>query len=176
MAESRSLALSMHTRAAGPAPAMRDGAAIECLVGSGLRLNALRNERELHKALIDEAGKLSGAQRVLLVLEGKAGLHVAGSMLPPGEDDAGLLSAIEPWLTETRQTRSASLRHGPEGAAPVDQRSCLIAPLIAQHELIGHLYADIEGAFGRFADIDRDLLRVLGGQAAVALADRKSVV
>ena len=174
MAESRSLALSMHTRAAGPAPAMRDGAAIECLVGSGLRLNALRNERELHKALIDEAGKLSGAQRVLLVLEGKAGLHVAGSMLPPGEDDAGLLSAIEPWLTETRQTRSASLRHGPEGAAPVDQRSCLIAPLIAQHELIGHLYADIEGAFGRFADIDRDLLRVLGGQAAVALANLHS--
>ena len=33
------------------------------------------------------------------------------------------------------------------------------------------LYADIEGAFGRFHDADRDLLAMLAGQAAVALAN-----
>ena len=64
-----------------------------------------------------------------------------------------------------------SLRHGPEGADPIDQRSCLIAPLIAQHELLGYLYADIEGAVGRFDDADRDLLAMLASQAAVALAN-----
>ena len=64
-----------------------------------------------------------------------------------------------------------SLRHGPEGADPIDQRSCLIAPLIAQHELLGYLYADIEGAVGRFDDADRDLLGMLASQAAVALAN-----
>ena len=58
------------------------------------------------------------------------------------------------------------LRHGPEHAAPAEQRSCLVAPLVAQNRLLGFLYADIEGAFGRFHDTDRDLLAI----------DRKSVV
>ena len=40
----------------------------ERLVDSGLRLNELRTERELHDFLIDKATELSGAQRVLLVL------------------------------------------------------------------------------------------------------------
>ena len=42
---------------------------------------------------------------------------------------------------------------------------------MAQGELLGHVYADIEGAFGRFGDADRDLLAMLAGQAAVALAN-----
>jgi GAF domain-containing protein len=53
----------------------------------------------------------------------------------------------------------------------VDQRSCLVAPLVAQDQVLGHLYADIDGAFGRFTDADRDLLAMLAGQAAVALAN-----
>jgi GAF domain-containing protein len=35
--------------------------------------------------------------------------------------------------------------------------------------LLGYLYADIDGAFGRFRDTDRDLLGMLAAQAAVAL-------
>ncbi len=61
------------------------------------------------------------------------------------------------------------LRSGPEGASAVDQRSCLVAPLVAQDRLLGFVYADIGGVFGRFTDADRDLLAMLASQAAVAL-------
>ena len=40
-----------------------------------------------------------------------------------------------------------------------------------QRELLGYIYADIDGAFGRFHDGDRDLLAMLASQAAVALAN-----
>ncbi|MDR6860865.1 response regulator [Variovorax guangxiensis] len=143
----------------------------ERLVHVGLRLSGLPSERELHELLIGEATELSGAQRVLLVLDTGDGRRIAASMLPPGEDAAGLLAAIGPWLVETRRTRAASLRHGPDGAEPAAQRSCLIAPLIARRELIGYLYADIEGAVGRFHDADRGLLAMLANQACVALAN-----
>ena len=35
--------------------------------------------------------------------------------------------------------------------------------------MLGFLYADIDGAFGRFHDTDRDLVGMLAAQAAVAL-------
>ena len=141
------------------------------LVASGLRLNQLRSEPALHEALIDEAAELSGAERVLLVLRSAEKRHIAAAQLPAGEDAAPLLQAVTPWLDEAAQTQEPKLRHGPEGAAEEDQRSCLVAPLVAQGELLGWLYADIEGAFGRFRDDDRDLLAMLAGQAAVALAN-----
>ena len=125
----------------------------------------------MYESLIDEAAHFSGAQRVLLVLSGPDGLRIAGSLVPQGEDARTLLHAVTPWLSEAGRTRAVSLRHGPEGANPIDQRSCLIAPLIAQRELLGYLYADIEGAVGRFDDADRDLLAMLASQAAVALAN-----
>ena len=143
----------------------------ERLVDTGLRLNELRGEAQLHEFLIEEATELSGAERVLLVLETPTGPSLAGAMLPRGEDAAALLRAITPWLDDARRTRRVSLHHGPEGAEPIDQRSCLIAPLIAQHDLLGFLYADIEGAFGRFHTADRDLLAMLASQAAVTLAN-----
>ncbi|MCB2021996.1 MAG: GAF domain-containing protein, partial [Burkholderiaceae bacterium] len=139
------------------------------LVDTGTRLNQLRGSAELQDFLIDEITELSGAERVLLVLDGADGARIAGALLPRGEDAADLLRAITPWLDEARSTREARLRHGPQGAAEVDQRSCLVAPLVAQGRVTGFVYADIEGAFGRFGDIDRDLIGMLAGQAAVAL-------
>ncbi|MEJ8853377.1 GAF domain-containing protein [Variovorax robiniae] len=141
------------------------------LVESGLRLSASGSEGEWREALLDEAVTLIGAQRVLLVLECKDSLHIAGSKLPDGEEAATLLAAIEPWLTTTRRTRKPSLRHGPEGAAPIDQRSCLIAPLAVKGDLQGHLYADIEGPLGRFDNTHRDALVLLARQASTALAN-----
>ncbi len=41
--------------------------------------------------------------------------------------------------------------------------------------MLGYLYADIEGAFGRFHESDRDLLAMLASQAAVALANIRFV-
>ena len=139
------------------------------LVDTGMRLNELRSAQELHDFLIDEVTELSGAERVLLVLETSGAPHIAGAQLPQGEDSAALLHAITPWLIEARRTRAVRLRHGPDGMDPVDQRSCLVAPLVAQNRLLGFIYADIEGVFGRFHDTDRDLLTMLAAQAAVAL-------
>ena len=144
------------------------------LVDTGTRMNNLRSTEALHDFLIDELTELSGAERVLLVLEDAPGAQIAGALLPDGEDRQALLRAITPWLDEARNTRAVRLRHGPPGADPVNQRSCMVAPLVAQDQLLGYLYADIEGAFGRFTDADRDLLAMLAGQAAVALANARA--
>ncbi len=143
----------------------------ERLVDTGLRLNEIRNESELREFLVDEVTELSGAERVLLVMEVAGELEIGGALLRQGESDAALLHAITPWLQEARRTRNAALRHGPEDAEPIDQRSCLVVPLIAQRELLGCLYADIEGLFGRFHDGDMQLLAMLAAQAALTLAN-----
>ena len=138
---------------------------------AALRMNGLRTEDELHAFLVKEVAALFGAQRVLVILETPAGLRTAGLLVPRDEHAPALLKAITPWLASARNTRSCSLRHGPEGAEPIAQRSCLIAPLLAQDELLGYLYADIEGAFGRFHEPDRDSLTMLASQAAEALVN-----
>jgi GAF domain-containing protein/CheY-like chemotaxis protein/tetratricopeptide (TPR) repeat protein len=143
----------------------------ERLADTGVRLNELRSAAELHEFLIDEAIELSGAERVLLVLETPQGLQLAGSLVQRGEDEQALLRQVMPALMEVRRTRAVSLTHSPDGAGEIDQRSRVIAPLIAQRELLGYLYADLDGAFGRLRDADRDLLGMLAGQAAVALAN-----
>jgi GAF domain-containing protein/CheY-like chemotaxis protein/tetratricopeptide (TPR) repeat protein len=141
----------------------------ERLVDTGLRLNELRSAAELHEFLIDEATELSGAERVLLLLETPAGLQLAGSLVPRGEDSQSLLHDITPALLAARRTRAVSLTYDPQAASELDQRSRVIAPLIAQRQLLGYLYVDIDGAFGRLRESDRDLLGMLASQAAVAL-------
>ncbi|MFO1215176.1 MAG: GAF domain-containing protein [Burkholderiaceae bacterium] len=150
-------------------------APFERLVDTGVRLNEQHDSATLQEFLVEELTELSGAERVLLLLLDAQGQpRIAGASLPPNEDAQALLRAIGPWLDETRQTHSASLRHGPDGADAVDQRSCLIAPLLAQRELLGYLYADIDGLYGRFDDSDRNLLAMLASQAAVALANLRA--
>ena len=146
----------------------------ERLAEAGVRMNQLHDSAMLQQFLVDEAVELCGAERLLLVLPQGDGLQVAGAQLPPGEEAGPLLQAVRPWLDEAAHTRLASLRHGPPGAEPLDQRSCIVAPLLAQRELLGWLYADIDGAFGRFHDADRNLLAMLAGQAAVALANLRT--
>jgi signal transduction histidine kinase/CheY-like chemotaxis protein len=165
MAKSRSRPLTKHA----PRTETRAYEPFGNLIHGGSRLGEAHSESELRNVLVDETAGLGGAQRVLLALVDGKGLRIAGSMLPGDEQAADLLAAIGPWLAETRATQRPSLRHGPEGAAPAAQRSCLIAPLIAGSELLGHLYADTEGPAGRFDDTDRDRLALLAGQAAVAL-------
>ena len=169
--EARARGLSDARRLAHLAIASDPGEPFKRLVDTGTRLNELRSDAALHEFLIDEITELSGAERVLLILETDGERRVAGAQLPAGEQPADLLRAIAPWLDEARRTRAVSLRHGPDGADAVDQRSCLVAPLIAQNELLGFVYADLEGAFGRFGAADRDLLAMLASQAAVALAN-----
>ena len=144
------------------------------LADAGLRMNEQVDVDSLCDFLVDEAVELSGADRVLLVLDDRddgAG-RIAAARLPDHESADELLHAITPWIGEARRTRAASLRHGPESASdPLDQRSCLIAPLVAGRELLGFVYADLDGLFGRFDDGDRDLIAMLASQAALALAN-----
>ncbi|WP_213956579.1 GAF domain-containing protein [Variovorax sp. dw_954] len=154
----------MHKTLSGPASL--DARLFE----SGLRLAGLSREDEWRNALVDEAVALIGAQRALLVLDCENTLHIAGAKLPEGEEAATLLGAIEPWLATARRSRKPSLRHGPEGAGPSEQRSCLIAPLVDKRNLLGYLYADIEGTHGRFDNTHRDALALLARQAAATLA------
>jgi signal transduction histidine kinase/CheY-like chemotaxis protein len=169
--ESRARGLSDTRRLAHLANTGDLGEPFKRLVDTGTRLNELRSDAALHEFLIDEITELSGAERVLLVLDRDGARQVAGSLLPAGEQEADLLQAITPWLDEALSTRAPSLRHGPDGVEAVEQRSCLVAPLVAQNEVLGFIYADLEGAFGRFGAADRDLLAMLASQAAVALAN-----
>ncbi len=141
------------------------------LVDIGRRLNAQRSADALIEFIVDEVAELTGAERVLLVLDAPDGPGVAGHALPLGEAPDVLLRAVTPWLAEARRTRSVRLRHGPDGADALQQRSCLVAPMTAQDRLLGWVYADIDGAFGRFEAADADLLALLASQAAVALAN-----
>ena len=83
---------------------------------TGLRLNELRSDRELHDFLIDKATELSGAQRVLLVLDTEHDLRIAGSMLPRDEDPAALLDAVRPGSSNLA-ARGPRTSAGPEDAA-----------------------------------------------------------
>ena len=139
-----------------------------------MRLNELKSESELREFLVDEVTELSGAERVLLLLETPGGVAIGGAELPSGEDPATALAGIGPWIDEARRTRAVSLRHVPGRKPPIDQRSSIVAPLIAQRELLGYVYCDIDGAFGRFREGDRDLLAMLAAQAAVALANLRT--
>ncbi len=141
----------------------------ERLVDTGLRLNELRSSAELHEFLIDEATELCGAERVLLVLEMPDGLQLAGSLVPQGEDALSVMREAADLLADVRRTRAVTLTHGPDGADELAQRSRIVAPLIAQRELLGYLYADLDGPYGRLRESDRDLLGMLASQAAVAL-------
>ena len=66
------------------------------LVDTGMRLNELRSAQELQDFLIDEVTELSGAERVLLLLETPGEVQIAGALLPAGEDARALLHAITP--------------------------------------------------------------------------------
>jgi signal transduction histidine kinase/CheY-like chemotaxis protein/putative methionine-R-sulfoxide reductase with GAF domain len=141
------------------------------LTDTGLRMNELRQATELQEFLIEETVELSGAERVMLVRLDAEGWRVGGAQLPQDEQPQPLLQALTPWLDALREHRVVVLRHGPEGAAELDQRSYILAPLVAGRQLLGALYADIDGLYGRFHDADRDMLGMLAAQAAVALAN-----
>jgi len=141
------------------------------LTDTGLRMNELRQATELQEFLIEEAVELSGAERVMLLLLDAEGWRVGGAQLPQDEHPQPLLRALGPWLETLCQHRAVVLRHGPEGAEALDQRSCILAPLVAGRQLLGALYADIDGLYGRFHDADRDMLAMLASQAAVALTN-----
>jgi len=139
------------------------------------RLHTMQGVDAVVEMLGAETATTLGAQRCLVVLDHDGNLRVAAARLPPGEDAAALLQAILLWLVQARRTRTTRLRHGPHGADAHDQRSCLVAPLVAHGIVLGHLYADAEGAHGRFDRDDRDLLAALATHGALALSHARAL-
>jgi signal transduction histidine kinase/CheY-like chemotaxis protein len=139
------------------------------LVDTGLRMNALRTVDEIRDFVVEEATELCGGERVLLIVEEDAARSVANAIVPPGETPDAVLASIGSWLDMARRSRNAELAHTPATTKALKQRSRIVAPLVAHNRLVGYLYADLDGLYGRFNDADRDLLGMLANQAAVAL-------
>ncbi|MEI6027294.1 MAG: GAF domain-containing protein [Betaproteobacteria bacterium] len=157
-------------------PGSPTSARLDLLAQLPLRLGKAANEAALAKAAVAAAIRLLRAQRVFLVLQADATpARIAASKLPAAQSAETLLAAVTPWLDEARATAASRLRHGPEGAERIAQRSCLVAPLVAPQGVLGCLYADIDGAHGRFEESERGLLAALAAQAAAALAHRREV-
>ncbi len=141
------------------------------MVDAGLRMGEIHTEEALCQFLVEELTELTGAERVLVLFQDGTRQRVAAALLPGDEMQAALLEAIEPWLVEAASTRAARLRHGPHDVAAIDQRSCLVVPMVAQRELLGLVYLDIDGLYGRLHEGDTQMVSVIGAQAAMALAN-----
>ncbi len=139
------------------------------LADTGLRLNALHTVAEIQTFLVEEATEFCGGERVLLILDNDGKRKVAESIVPVGEDVRKLVRSIESHLAGARLSRTAQLQYTPRTGPAHRQRSRVVAPLIAQNRLLGYLYADMDGFYGRFTETDRDMMGMLANQAAVAL-------
>ena len=92
-------------------------------LAAALRLAEQRTAKALHRVIVAEVARLLGARAVLLTTEAPAGRLLAGARVARGEDAGALLGLVAPWLDEAGRSRSAQLRHGPEGAPVRAQRS-----------------------------------------------------
>jgi signal transduction histidine kinase/tetratricopeptide (TPR) repeat protein/putative methionine-R-sulfoxide reductase with GAF domain len=145
------------------------------LADTGLRLNTLHTIDAIQAFLVEEAVELSGGERVLLIVEKDHRREVAEAFLPAGEDAQLLLRTVEPYLNRTRLSRAAQLipqipAHQ-EGQHRAPKAGCVVAPLIAQNNLLGYLYVEMSAVYGSFTEVDRDMIGLLANQAAVALAN-----
>ncbi len=153
---------------ATPTPGARRGPS--AWLAAGLRVTEQRSAAAVHRVLVADVARLLGARAVLLAVD-QGGLPVlAVGRVPRGDDAEALLQIVVAWLEEAARTRTGGLRHGPADAAPVEQRSCLVAPLVAGDAVLGVLYADIDGTAGRFTDDDLAAVALLARQAGRTLA------
>ncbi len=143
------------------------------LVDTGLRLNELRDAANLQSFLIDEVTELSGAERVLLILDGPEGMGVVESLLPEVYEAAGLLAASADLLEQVRRSRALQMEPALSPESPTPSR--IVAPLIAQNKLLGYLYLEMDAIYGSFNEADRDMMGMLANQAAAALENAEWV-
>ena len=136
----------------------------ERLAEISLELNTLHTLDEIKTYLVEEATELSGGERVLLILEKDGELELADSYVPIGEDIQKTLSTIKRHLSPARRTRTIQLTRTKRKGL-----NRIVAPLIAQNQVIGYLYTDMDSLYGRFDDTDRDMLGMLANHGAVAL-------
>ena len=143
-------------------------------LAAGLRVGGQRSASALQRALVAEVAHLLRPRAVLLASMDHDGPVLASARVRRGDDPGELLQRVTPWLEEAARTRTGCLRHGPADAEPRAQRSCLVAPLVDGDDVLGVLYADIDGSDGRFAAPDLDATALLArhaGRTLVALRD-----
>jgi PAS domain S-box-containing protein len=140
------------------------------MLAIGVRLNARGEIRDLPGFVMNGIVELSGAERAaLILLEDQGGRHVSlHSFGFSASSQEAILEEITPFLDEAARIRQGILRYHEDGPL-LEQRSVLCVPLVAQGQLVGFIYVDLRGMFGRFSLHDRDLLTVLANQAAVAV-------
>ena len=152
------------------------------LLKVGVRLNAQRDASRLPAEIVEQVAELTGAERIALVLLDSQGVRRSAELLlpiPPYQAMSGTFEAppdpdsflveIELWLEQAASLRQGFLRLLNPERALAEQHSLLVAPLISQSRLVGMIYADLTGCFGRFEQEDLDLLVVLANQSAVAV-------
>ena len=152
------------------------------LTDTSLRLNALHTVSDIHTFIVEEATELSGGERVLFILDDDGNYEVAEAYVPHGENAGDVLREIEPYLTEARLARTVQLilpreldsspkraTRRPPAAMRGQRLSRIIAPLIAQNQIVGYIYADMDSLYGSFTEVDSDMLGMLANQAAVTL-------
>ena len=159
----------------------------------GVRMNARGESEELPQFIMDELVDLTGADRAaLFVLDDQGCRRLVAEATPPllpplveqhGWTDLSLSPVLSRTdashdadprqraiLEEAALKRQAILRYIPEGTdAPEEQTSVLCVPLIAGSKLVGLVWAELPGIFGRFIWQDLELVSVLANQSAVAL-------
>ncbi len=140
------------------------------IVDIGARLTAQHDPDSLAEFIVEEFMEMSGAERVLLLLENEDGTPRVHAAFNP----EAALDLAQPLLHTLRKNRQPLLRVDvgavSEGSVPqLHQRSLIALPLIAQGRLLGMLYGDMRQIFGRFDEADLHLLSMLANQAASAL-------
>ncbi|HET8707741.1 MAG TPA: GAF domain-containing protein, partial [Pseudomonadales bacterium] len=139
------------------------------LAATSLRLNALHTVSEIQAFIVEEATELNGGERVMLILETEGQLRVVESTLPRGEQPEAVLDSIRPYLSGNRSVQLIKNREQSPAGAFSPGQTRIIAPLIAQNQVMGYLYTDMDMLYGELDETDRDMLGMLANQAAVAL-------
>ncbi len=154
------------------------------LLAVGVHLNTQRDLSRLPAEIVNEVAELTGAERIALVIFDDAGQRLEATMLLPAllqpcsialttpiVDDAlaAFVAEIDLWLVEATARQQGFVRQIDPHRALEEQRSVLVAPLISRGRLVGLIYCDLTGCFGRFDLEDLDLLSVLANQSAVAV-------
>ena len=152
------------------------------LLTVGVRLNAQHDAAKLPEQIIEEISELTGGERIALVLLDENGnrrqiktqlprpaYQILSGRVEPEPDEAAFLVEIEPYLEEAALIGQSFLRQQNQNGLLTDERSILVSTLKNQGRLLGIIYTDITGCFGRFEREDLNLLGVLANQSAVAV-------
>ncbi len=151
------------------------------LLAIGVRMNEHRDPETLLEFIMDQLIELSGAGRAAMVLTDDAGARAIASLRDyeaeewpdPLGDMVTILDKVE--RSERPLLRQAAgrddLAHDAEDLTR--SLSVLCVPLSSHGRLMGMIYADNLAIFGRFDEIDIDLVLAFANQAAAAIENAR---